>query len=619
VYLVGARARLTNTADGPQRVSLYVALRRLGPAGFDVRKLAVSSAGDALLVDGHPALVAKSRPSAAGVLPTDTIGDLALRGDMPKAQAATAETGDCSGAMRFDLNLPAGHTETIELVCPVHPGRRAVRHQWTARSHNYIDTAVPGSDADGIDVPDLDLDHYRGISAVELFQEARDDWRRFYSRVTLELPDERWTHGFYVMLAHAGLCMNEGAADVAVLNYPVFNRDGMYIANMMQKAGLPRLSEAVIDYFLEHPFNGRPYPEADNPGQVLWSMGQHWKLTGNRAWLQRIYPPACKLAEMIRYYRATAGPHWVQLSSLDYGEALRKEERLELKPGRCDGFHPEYTESFDIAGLRVAGDLAEALGRAQDSQQWRHLADPLLTEYDQRFGANWGKGSGSYAVLWPCRLYPLDKGEAHDQFKGIGTRPLVTWRYFAPATAHQGLLAGNRTAGYGTVDLHLDHPQMRDWFAFDEGGKSGSGGWYHLRTTWPHSKAEPDSNQAVAMPHGWAIAEVWLLMRDCLVYERDDQLVLLAGVSPGWFTDAKGISVNNLLTYFGELDLHWKTTEQDTILELGDRAQPPGGFVLRLPPSLHVRPSIAGKPVARDPGGDYILPQGTERVRIELR
>ncbi len=52
----------------------------------------------------------------------------------------------------------------------------------------------------------------------------------------------------------------------------MFNRDGMYVANMMQKAGRPDLSEAVIDFFLHSPFNGRPFPEADNPGQVLWIL-----------------------------------------------------------------------------------------------------------------------------------------------------------------------------------------------------------------------------------------------------------------------------------------------------------------------------------------------------------
>ena len=619
VFLVGARANLTNTSGQSRRISLYAALRPMGPAGFEICQLAVAPEGDALLADGHLALLAYPRPSAAGVLDTDAIGHTAVKGEIPETHIAVSNNGDCSGALRFDLVIPAGQTETIELVCPVLPGRRAVRHQWTPRSHNYIDSAVPHSRADGIDILDAGLDYYRGISVGALFQQARDDWCRFYGSVRLELPDARWTNGFYVMLAHVGLCMNEGAADVAVLNYPVFNRDGMYIANMMQKAGLIRLSGAVIDYFLAHPFNGRPYPESDNPGQILWSMGQHWRFTHDKAWLEHNYPSARKIAEMIRYYHTPPGPFWVSLNSLNFGDAIPREERMELKPGRCDGFHPEYTEAFDIAGLRIAGEFAEAMGRAREAQQWRQLANQLMMEYDRRFGKNLHKGYGSYSVLWPCRLYPLDKGKAHDQFAGIGSQELVTWRYFAPATAHQGLLAGNRQAGYGTVDLHLDHPQMRGWYAFDEGGRSGSGGWYHLRTTWTHSKTEPDKNKAVAMPHGWAIAEIWLLMRDCLAYEQNDQLVLLAGVSPDWFRNAKGITVKNLPTYFGKLDLHWKTTTHGAVLELGEQIQPPGGFVLSLPATLQAQLSTAGKSVTADSSGNYLLPKGTRKVRLTFR
>ena len=186
----------------------------------------------------------------------------------------------------------------------------------------------------------------------------------------------------------------------------------------------------------------------------------------------------------------------------------------------------------------------------------------------------------------------------------------------ALATAHQGLLAGSRPAGYQTVDLHLDHPQMRDWYAFDEGGQSGSGGWYHLRTSWMHSKTEPDQNRAVAMPHGWAIAEVWLLMRDCLVYEQGDRLVLLAGVSPDWLRDDKGMRIQNLPTYFGSLDMDWKTTETGAILELSDRVHPPDGFVLRLPTLMQAQVLIQGKAISPDATGGYRFPSGTGSVLV---
>jgi len=176
-----------------------------------------------------------------------------------------------------------------------------------------------------------------------------------------------------------------------------------------------------------------------------------------------------------------------------------------------------------------------------------------------------------------------------DQFRGIGAQKPGGWRYFPLATAHQGLLAGNREAGYRTIAAHLDHEQMRGWYAFDEGGGSGPGGWGHLRTTW---------NGSVAMPHGWAIAEMWLLLRDCLAFEDGDRLVLLAGVDPAWFRDEKGIAVEGLPTHFGPCSFTYTAKGNTGTLKLTGEAKPPGGFMLRAP------------------DGDKRLPPGTNEVTI---
>ena len=240
----------------------------------------------------------------------------------------------------------------------------------------------------------------------------------------------------------------------------------------------------------------------------------------------------------------------------------------------------------------------------------------LFADYDEQFGEELRKGYGSYCVLWPCRLYPCDRGSAHEQFKDIGKQDLSKWRYFASATAHQGLLAGNRETGYATVNAHLDHPQMQDWFAFDEGGKSGSGGWQHLRTTWTHSKTEPDRNHAVAMPHGWAIAEVWLLMRDCLLTESDGHLLLLAGASPGWFTDPTGMQIENLPTAYGHCSFRYAPTNVGAVLTLTGDASPPRGFAICLPAHLNAQASCDGEPIPVAKSGRCLIPASARRVEL---
>lgn len=576
LHVAAARVLVSNPGPTPRKVALYVALRPLGAAGGDVNRLEVIG-GDALLVNGHTALVADRRPNKCGVLPTDTIGDLARKGVVPETQSAT---GDCSGAMRFDWTIPTGASENAGFILPVLAGRRAARHHWVDRKQNaLVDAAELNPMEGGLLQPEPGPAHFRKLRANALFEKAAAYWTSMLQSLDIRMPDPRWGESMRAILAHAAMCMNEGAPDVAVVNYNVFNRDGMYIANIMQKSGQKALSETILDYFTAHPFNGRAYPESDNPGQILWAAREHWLLTRDRAWLARIYPAVAKLAGMIRYYRTGPGPYWVSMTTLAYGDDAPKSDRHELKPGRCDGFHPEYTEAFDAAGLRAAAELAGAAGRTEDATAWRTLAAKLIEDYDQKFGARLPREYGSYSVLWPCRLYPLQSGRAWEQFRNIGAQQPTSWRYFPLATAHQGLLAGNRAAAHGTLDIHLAHEQMKGWYAFDEGGGSGGGAWYRTRTRWPHSKSRPGDNEAVAMPHGWAIAEFWLLVRDAIVYEDDGRLILLAGVPPDWFQSPEGMSARGLATHYGTLDLAWKGGK----LKLGGTAAPPKGFLLRLP------------------------------------
>jgi hypothetical protein len=609
VHVVGARVTLRNAGHEPRAVFLYAALRPLGPAGFDVRDLRVDDAGAALLVEGRAAIVARQNPSASGVVWTDTIGQFALRGATPEGRSAVSAEGNCSGALRFDVTLPPGGSRMFELVCPVLPGRRAVRHRWDGVSEwAQFDLAQPNPGTGGVLQPDPGLSYYRQLEVGRLFAEARDYWQNLVGRVELRLPDPRWSEAFAAITGHAAVAMNEGAPDVAVVNYNVFDRDGVYVANILQKAGRADLAAQAIDYFLAHPFNGRSYPEADNPGQILWIMGEHWRFTHDRARLERVYPAAQKLAAMIRYYRTTEGPYWVQMDALAFGDEVPVEKRRELKPGRCDGHNPAYTEAFDLAGIRAAASLARALDKNEEAGRYETFATELFSHYDRAYGSKLPDQYGSYCVLWPCRLYPLETGKAYQQFRALGPQKPQSWRYFPLARAHQSLLAGNREAGWRTLELHLDQPQMRCWYAFDEGGKSGSGGWGHLRTTW---------NGSVAMPHGWAIAEVHLLLRDCLAYEDDGRLVLFAGVPPSWFRERQGIGIRNLPTHFGDLGVSWETANGGATLRLEGKAQPPNGFVLSLPESLKPSVSVGGKTVESMERG-YLLPADTKEAHIQF-
>ena len=609
VIVTAARVHLENRGAREARLQLYAALRPLGPAGGPVRSIAVCAEGDGLLVDGHTALISTQRPEAAGVLAADGIGALALQGAMPAERTAVSPAGDGSGALRIETSLSPGAIRIFGFIAPVRSGRRAMAHRWDGKSPwAQLDESPQDPPEGGILQGDPGAGWFRGLGIDGLFEGARASCQDLACRVALRLPDPRWAACFRAITGHVAMAMNGGAPDVSAINYNVYNRDGVYVASILQKAGRSDLAARAIDHFLAHPFSGRSYPEADNPGQILWILGQHWLFTRDRAWLGRVMPAARKLAAMIGSLRTTPGPHWVAMDSLEIGEAIPADLRRELKPGACDGFHPEYTEAFDIAGLRSAALLAETLGDGAGTARWSALAGDLFRRYDERFGGDLRREYGSYSVLWPCRLYPLGEGRAFEQFRRIGAQKPSGWRYFPLATAHQGLLAGSREAASTTLAWHLDHAQMRGWYAFDEGGDSGSGGWQHARTTW---------KSAVAMPHGWALAEVQLLLRDSLAFEDGGRLVLLAGVAEEWFRAPAGMAVEGLPTHFGPLSFAWRAGPGGQLLTLGGGAAPPGGFVLRLPVPEAAVVAADGKSVRRTRPGDFEIPLGTKEVRIK--
>ena len=615
VFVAAARVRLRNTDTAHREVSLFAAIRPLGPAGFAIREITVTPEGDGLLVEGHPAIVAISNPAAAGVSATDTLGELLSQGRFPSERTAASEAGTCSGVLRHDLALGPNQEQTLEFICPVLPGRRAARHQWDDNPWFKLDQAQFNPLQGGVMQPDPGPDWYRRLSPDELFDRARDYCSNLVGPPRIKVPDPRWEQCRAAIVGHLSLCLNEGQPDLVAINLSPFVRDGVYMANTLQKAGQFDIASIYIDYFLGHPFMGRVAPEADNPGQILWSLGETWKLRRDQQWLARVYPAVVRFADLIRYYRTTPGPHWVWDDTLNFGDALPGDKRKELKPGACDGTHPEYTEAFDIAGLRAAALLAGAAGQPDRALEWRKLADELFARYDSRFGNGLGREYGSYAVLWPCRLYPLGEGKARQRFSANGATKTGEWRYFPLATAHQGLLAGNRSAGYGTLNLHLAEKQMKGWYSFDEGGPSGVGGWPKLLTTWSWNYPRPDwaKVSACAMPNGWVLAELWLLMRDSLLFEDGDRLVLLGGVSPDWF--GREMAVIELPTWFGPCSFRYVPKDNGATLTL-DGATPPGGFVLRLPRELPATVEADGRRLERTAAGDIAVPVGKTRVEL---
>ena len=184
--------------------------------------------------------------------------------------------------------------------------------------------------------------------------------------------------------------------------------------------------------------------------------------------------------------------------------------------------------------------------------------------------------------------------------------------------AHQGLWAGNRSAGWETLRIHLEHPQMgragqaSGWFAFDEGGLSGIGNWNRLRSRLEIKPFFGTTLGTMAMPHGWAIAEFHLLLRDCLAYEDNHQLVLFAGIPENWFD--RPMIVHGLPTHFGRFNMDYSPGTKS--LRVTIEEPPADGILVRFPAPFTKKITVDGVECRPAADGSVRL---DPRKQIELR
>ena len=92
------------------------------------------------------------------------------------------------------------------------------------------------------------------------------------------------------------------------------------------------------------------------------------------------------------------------------------------------------------------------------------------------------------------------------------------------------------------------------------------------------------------MPHAWAAASYATLVREMLISERNDTLVLLQGAPEWWLTESREIMLDNVPTQYGNLNLLTLNdiipTENGwngTITMKLSGASPPNGFRWALP------------------------------------
>jgi len=343
-------------------------------------------------------------------------------------------------------------------------------------------------------------------------------------------------------------------------------------------------------------------------GLRLWMVRRHAELTGDRVWLEKVWPKVKRDLALIKRYREMSLEDDTPLNdglmprgSGDGG--LGGKEIGTRESGGLDNFN-EYTNVYwNLAGLKSAINMAEKLNKPVKSdwqseydefyEAFEHARkrDELIDPYGNRYVPVTMRGEvpqlpqrGAWAFMHsvhPGEVYEkddpfmrgmmdmLDAAQRQGTVYGTGWLAHGIWNYFASFYAHAHLWLGHGKKAASTLYAFGNHA-------------SPTLVWVEEQYPVGQMRGEIDWGD---MPHNWASAEFIRLVRHLMIFERGSELHLLEGMPEAWTQPGDQTQLTDISTTFGNISLTVKMAEDGQSASITvdpPKRQIPGKIVLHL-------------------------------------
>ena len=455
------------------------------------------------------------------------------------------------------------------------------------------------------------------IAALDFNSNLESVKKYWQNRIPLELnvPDKNYSDVFYSSIYYLLLLMDDSLLCPGPSDYNhFFLHDAADMAEALDKVGLKDVVRAAVE-----DFNYTDSQYLDELGGNIYAFFSHYKLNPDADWLGKFYPRMLEKSKVIKQLRVEQlKPEFK--GTVAYG--------LLPKSVSQDNFTiPAYLyldNWWSLIGLKAAMAAAEILDKADDLQwltnEYNDLHKCLLTSMEmakKREGSDFYPG---FADDWPAEYRKVDKlyrilGEtqmawAHrpalfpGQAMGIEI-PLEglekSYRsYWKKAGAFSGYDGGwfveyeDLFWGYNVklarplISLGMEDVALKN-LKWSLQHQSCPGAWMEAIPSKVNEKGlkEVNDNGGIIgdVPHGWVAAHYVLLLRDMLLRETDEKLILLSCVPPAWLEDGKCIEIKNAPTFFGKVSYSLQSHLKDGYLKLNLTAEKDfaGGYILNLP------------------------------------
>lgn len=605
-----------NTPTEVKDLSLFVAAVTYGVHGRFVSSgdISYSKAEHTVFTDGNVLIGCDQEPDAFGAVVTKRdISDMwditsyIMRGRLPSTQSVKAGlSAPTSAALRYDIRLKPGESRKLTFKSPMVP--------------------VPAADWRGYPA--------RSIAYGEALQGFKNEWVQELNRVELDLPDRRYGDCFRASLAYLMILSDGGAPRPGATIYqPMWVRDFAYIADALYFAGRADLLPGGFKHLrtLQLPnggylarTGGMADDEYDAPGQAIYAQVQDYRRSGDLKRLAGNWASIRKSCEYLRTKRLE------NKRTDDMRKGILPPSMSAEDLGNSNEQH--YWDDFwAYRGLIDAAYAADSLGYGSDSAWIRAEAQNLLNAMwgsiravTQKHGIDYipngpddvttsSMARGTTSGLWPCGMLDPRDPLVRSSFD-------VYWeKWVAPYNGgfkHNG----EEFWPYAGLDLAQCYLELGEYeragdmlrWAIDHDPTEGFYSWPEGMNTENFTLANGD------MPHGWMCASYILLLRNMLVRESGEDLMLASGVPEEWLAPGKEIRIRDFPTQHGNVSYRLSSGSDRLRLTLEGNARP-RSYALVLPRSVSARGLVVdggAKPVQNV--GKVVLPAGVRKIEIKV-
>lgn len=407
--------------------------------------------------------------------------------------------------------------------------------------------------------------------------------------LSLRTPDSRINDAFEASVSNLLVLVDRTEVTPGPFTYhKMWFRDAAYSVTALLKLGFTADAKRILEHYFKKQ-NADGYFESqngewDSNGQVLWTVCQYYRFTGDRNFVEAHYR---SLEKGVAWIARTRKKHDQDREALHSGL---------LPPGySAEHFGPSnyyYWDDFwAYGGVRDFIAIARSLGKEVDALERENeafLADieRSIARTQERLGETYLPASpyrrkdcsliGIVVALYPLQMFPPDREDLRATLRIIRKRYMDSGAFFHKLL-HSGYnvyLTAQMAQCYLLQKAALALPIL-DWILD------------HATGTWTYPEAIHPETGGGCMGdghHGWASSELIHLIRNLLFMERDDRLSFFPAIPQRWLDIGNVVEAKNAPSHFGPLDFSLTSEGDSLVFRMeSDFPLPPESIELNMP------------------------------------